>query len=118
MSIVRDIRYKKVQAAPGCISLSYLLTMYFTRTLSSLVLFALSAVQVQAAAAPGAHSSLTKRNWCGFDSTCSCTPGPKCELTLDTCSGEYFWPTTCKGCEPCVQQCVEFFTCIPQNKPL
>ncbi|KAJ7937007.1 hypothetical protein B0H13DRAFT_1853072 [Mycena leptocephala] len=74
--------------------------MHFTRTFSSLVLFALGAVQVQAAAAPGADSSLTKRNWCGFDSTCSCTPGPKCELTLDTCSGEYFWPTTCTGCEP------------------
>ncbi|KAJ7878696.1 hypothetical protein B0H13DRAFT_2052116 [Mycena leptocephala] len=76
--------------------------MHFTRTLSSLILLALGAV----------HALLIR---CGFDSTCSCTPGPKCQLTLDTCSGEYFWPTTCRGCKPCVQHCVEFFTCIPPN---
>jgi hypothetical protein len=41
--------------------------MHFTRTVSSLVLLALGTVQVHAAATPGPHSSLTKRN-CTFDS--------------------------------------------------
>jgi hypothetical protein len=59
-------RYKRSRQGRGTL-LSYLPTMHFTRTVSSLVLLALGTVQVHAAATPGPRSSLTKRN-CTFDS--------------------------------------------------
>ncbi|KAK6981157.1 hypothetical protein R3P38DRAFT_3115314 [Favolaschia claudopus] len=92
--------------------------MHFSPTFPAFIVLAFGAI-FQAAAAPNANvdsSSLTRRNWCGYERSCSCTPNTKtgCKLTLDKCSGQFYWPTTCTGCDPCVEACVDFFTCLPQ----
>ncbi|KAF7312872.1 hypothetical protein MKEN_00971500 [Mycena kentingensis (nom. inval.)] len=71
---------------------------------------------------PTTATSLTmaKRNWCGYEHQCPCTPNKHtgCKLETDTCSGEKFWPDACGSrvdgkCGKCERTCVEFFTCNP-----
>ncbi|KAJ6526880.1 hypothetical protein DFH09DRAFT_1371556 [Mycena vulgaris] len=85
--------------------------MHFMRSIVALTILVVSAVQ----AAPGVSTSLTQRNWCGFDRTCDCDFDRKtgCVPQFDDCGQQWFWPSQCTGCEPCVHACVDFFVCNP-----
>ncbi|KAJ7157695.1 hypothetical protein C8R43DRAFT_1234578 [Mycena crocata] len=88
--------------------------MHFARSFLAFAVLAGTAVQ----AAPSLTTSLTKRNYCGFEPSCHCKRNKKegCELQLDECSQQYYWPPQCTGCEPCLPLCVDFFQCVGPSK--
>ncbi|KAJ7246991.1 hypothetical protein C8J57DRAFT_1241148 [Mycena rebaudengoi] len=78
--------------------------MHFSRPL-----IAVLALAVSIHGAPSPHTSLTKRNWCGFEITCLCTPDfvSGCVPQFDNCGNQWFWPAQCKNCGDCTQTCVD-----------
>ncbi|KAJ6540374.1 hypothetical protein B0H19DRAFT_1175568, partial [Mycena capillaripes] len=87
--------------------------MHFSSSILSIALVALTAVQ----AAPGPVSTLTKRDWCGFEPTCPCVSNEAkgCVLTFDKCSGQFYWPLSCTGCAPCGPLCFDSLICVPED---
>ncbi|KAJ7891138.1 hypothetical protein B0H13DRAFT_2039334 [Mycena leptocephala] len=75
--------------------------MHFTRSILTVAVVALTA------------------RWCGYEHSCKCDFDRKsgCVPHFDECGQQWYWPPQCTGCEPCLELCVDFFTCNKPTKP-